>query len=142
MSQRNYQQEANLLMTYASQLDHLLLANDATLDIWVDELGGLDPDLGKDIIKNFYKRQMPHDRMTITPRYIRQEAQRRIRRALGSNAYCKAHVDYFAGECPVCAHEITAGIRNMHQQGQILSANVPPPQEITRTSLGESLKVV
>lgn len=142
MTQPNHRTTANLLMTYASQLDHFLLANDATLDLWADELAGLDPELGKDIIKRFYQKQMPHERMTITPRYIRTEAQRRIRRALGPNAYCQDHRDYLATTCPVCRDEISKGQRSIQQQGQLVTKKVPPPAGITADILSNALKNV
>lgn len=125
-----YRRNANALMTYANQIDPLVPANNAALDVWTYSLGHVNFEQARAVIVEYYDQQQPGQRTPITPRAVRDRIQHRRRQAIGRSYYCQQHDGERSDTCKTCLKEINEGTRQPAQQGQDIRRVVPPPAEL------------
>lgn len=70
--------EANILVTYAGELDTLVMPTDATVDTWAAALAHVPLEAGKIIVRDYYgKHPNPDQRKPITAAHVRRLYQQR-----------------------------------------------------------------
>lgn len=135
---------ANALMTYANQIDPLVPANKAALDVWAYRLGNVNFEQAQAVIVEYYANQQPGERTPITPRGIASRIDHRRRQAIGRSYYCQQHDGERSETCKTCLKEVSEGTRQPAQQGQDIRHVVPPPAELKPVlrAVGTALKDV
>lgn len=122
--------EVNQVMTYANQLDPLVPANEASLEVWTQALHNVNPDAAKSVIRQYYATIEPDKREPITPGYVKRKAVQLMARHMGDKAYCQEHNWNYRNQCTECRSEVAEGIRRPDQIGHQIKQPVPAPKEI------------
>lgn len=122
--------EINRLLTYVNQLDPLVPANQANLEVWVYALEDTDLKSAQQVVFEYYATVDPYNKQPITPGYIRKQARRIEVRNHRDTVMCAEHDWNPAKQCAECKSEIAAGERHRDQQGQRVKKAIPPPDSI------------
>lgn len=128
--QQQYVRTVNAIMTYTNQIDPLVPANEASLEVWAQAMRHLNMDAAKHVIRHYYATIEPHKREPITPGFIRRKTLQLMAKHLGSQAYCQEHNWNYRNACPECKSEVSAGIRRKDQIGEQIKNSIPAPAEV------------
>lgn len=134
--------KANALMTYANQIDPLVSANEAALDVWTYRLANVNENQARQVIVEYYANQRAAEKTPITPREVHRQVEQRRRQAIGAGYYCQQHDGEPADRCKQCVTEVHDGERLPRQIGRDIRKLVPPPPALkqTRQAIGAALK--
>lgn len=119
----------NRLLTYTNQLDPLVPANNATLELWTIALRKTNMQAAKVVVVDYYGSIDPSDREPITPGYIRRAA-RRLEARHNDAVMCEQHDWNYRDTCSECWSEVRAGQRQPDAVGHNTKQAIAAPADV------------